>query len=124
MKKITTIIFISLIILISIFSINYPLSKNNVYGKYVNKNFNQPICCVEAPHKPDTLILSKNGKFQSAFYGKGNYKFDNGFEAGIELHYFEFGKSAIYRTYLENKIFEKPRIVLNADTNHYYEKIE
>ena len=96
MKKNIIIVFISLIVLISVLSINYPLSDNNVYGKYVNINFSQPICCVEAPHKSDTLILFKNGKFQSNFYGKGNYEFNNGFEAEIELHYFEFGKSAIY----------------------------
>ena len=123
MKKIILII-ISLLVILTIFTINFPISKDKIYGKYVNRNFEQPICCVEAPHKADTLILYKNGNFESKFFGTGTYKIGSGFETNIEIYYKDFGKNAIYRTYFENKIFEKPKIILNADTNHYYEKIE
>ncbi len=87
-------------------------------------NYNQTICYVEAPHIADTLILFEEGRFESGFYGKGSYEIGIGigFETRIDLKYNEFGKGAINSTYFENKIFHKPKIILNADTNHYYEK--
>lgn len=93
-----------------------------MYGKYINTNYENPICCVEAPHEPDTLILSSNGTFKSNFYGKGTFKITNGINPTIELRYMEFGKSARFKTYFSNTIFENPKVVLNADMNHFYAK--
>lgn len=124
MKKNILYICLSILVLIVFFTISFPVSDNNIYGKYANKNYQQPICCVEAPHQPDTLILYKNGTFESNYFGSGNYKLDSGFETNIEIYYKDFGKNAIFRTYFENKLFDKPRIILNADMNHYYEKID
>ena len=123
MKKIILIITFFLVIL-AIFTINFPIAKDKVYGKYANKNYEQPICCVEAPHKADTLILYKNGNFESKYFGNGTYAIGSSFETNIDIYYRDFGKNAIFRTYFENKIFKNPKIILNADTNHYYEKIE
>jgi len=109
---------------IFILNINFPLRKQNIYGKYINMNFDKPICCVEAPHTADTLVLYKDNMFKSKFYGIGTYKLDNGINPEIELHYTDFGQSAAYKTYFLNGIFEKPKIVLNADSNHYYEKLD
>ena len=113
-----------LLIVIVIFNTDFPLSKNNLSGKYINTNFNNPICCVEAPHDSDTLILKDDGTFTSKFYGNGEFNIRNGLNPEIEWTYVEFGKKAIYKTYFTNKIFEKPKIILNADMDHYYEKID
>ena len=42
----------------------------------------------------------------------------------IELHYTDFGQTSVYKTYFSNGIFENPKIILNADSNHYYEKLD
>ena len=98
------------------------MRNKEIYGNYINTNFDNPICCVEAPHKMDTLILMKNGKFKSEFFGEGTYILNNGINPKIELHYIDMDKPAIYRTYFLNKLFDKPKIILNADLNHYYLK--
>jgi hypothetical protein len=124
MKKAVFIFVSFLLIVIVIFNIDFPLSENNLSGKYINTNFNNPICCVEAPHVSDTLTLKDDGTFTSKFYGNGEFNIQNGLNPEIEWTYVEFGKKAIYKTSFSNKIFKKQRIILNADLNHYYEKIE
>ena len=122
-KKILLIVII-LIIIYTIFNINYPVNKEKVVGKYANKNSENPICCLEAPHVPDTLKLNTDGSFISKYYGNGKYDIGKGFETEIEFKCTDSGKELLIRTYFENKLFGKPRIILNADMNHYYEKIE
>ena len=124
MKKTILIMISIIIILLIILNIDFPLNSKKMYGKYANMNFDNEICCVEAPHESDTLELFEDGNFQSKFYGKGKFQITNGVNPIIELKYTDFGKSAIYRTYFVNKIFEKTKIMLNADANHYYEKID
>ncbi|WP_079207466.1 hypothetical protein [Riemerella anatipestifer] len=72
------------------------------------------------------MILFEEGKFTSQFYGIGHYEIGSGFETEITLHCKSknFNEGLLIRTYFENKILEKPRIILNADMNHYYEKID
>ncbi len=115
---------IAIILIYIIFNINYQINDKTAIGIYVNKNFENPICCVESPHVPDTLTLNKNGTFYSKYYGNGKYKLGSGFETKIELNSTDIGKELTHKTYFENKICAKPRIILNADMNHYYEKIE
>lgn len=67
-------IFVVVILGIIIFITDYPLKEKTLYGKYVNTNYQNPICCVEAPHEPDTLILHSNGNFESVFSGEDNLK--------------------------------------------------
>jgi hypothetical protein len=112
------------IFLIIILTMNFPLRENSIYGKYRNTNYENPICCIEAPHHPDTLILSRNGTFKSNFYGKGRFKITNRINPTIELRYTEFGKSVIFKTYFYSTISENPKIVLNADMNHFYAKTD
>lgn len=122
MKKALSILTFGLLVII-IFTIDYPVKEKTLYGKYINTNYQSPICCVEAPHEPDTLILFSNGNFESHFFGKGQFEVSNGISTRIILHYNSFDKAALYNTYFSNKLFEKPKIILNADTNHVYTKI-
>lgn len=122
-RKLLIFILLGMISII-VFNIDFPLNDRNIYGKYINKNFDNPTCCVEAPHTEDTLILDRNGTFKSKFYGIGTYRIENEMFPEIELNCKEFGKSATYKTYFSNKILQKPKIILNADLNHYYEKVD
>ncbi|MGL6125607.1 hypothetical protein [Chryseobacterium artocarpi] len=126
MSKIFLALFVIILVVFFILNINFPLKKHEIYGKYVNRNFDKPICCVEAPHTEDTLILYEDKTFESKFYGAGTYILYNGINPEIELFYKDFNhsSSAIYKTYFLNGIFEKPKIMLNADMNHYYEKLD
>lgn len=110
--------------MILIFTVDFPIKGDSLYGKYVNTNYQNTICCVEAPHEPDTLILFNDGKFESKFYGKGWFEIYNGISPRIQLHYTSFGKAALFNTYFSNKFFEKTKIILNADMNHTYTKID
>ncbi|WP_157814188.1 hypothetical protein [Olleya sp. Bg11-27] len=99
--------------------------KNNIAGIYLNKNYDKKICCIESPHKPDTLILKLDGTLSSNFFGIGTYKMNYGiFETEIELHYESENGKAGYYTYFVNRLFESPKIIMNSDTNHYFEKTE
>lgn len=124
MKKYILHVILILAGLLLILNIDFPVSSDKCFGKYANMNYNADICCVEAPHKPDTLTLYKDGSFRSKFYGKGTFVIESGFTTRIILKYTDFGKSTIYNTYFTNKINEELRIILNADSNHYYEKIK
>ncbi|MWW26821.1 hypothetical protein [Flavobacteriaceae] len=125
MKRILFGIGIILIVGILILRCNIPMTKNSVVGIYANTNYRNEPCCVETPHKADTLNLKSDGTFSSEFYGDGTYDVNYGLlNSEIELHYeYEMGKAG-YHTYFSNKIFEKPKIILNYDLNHYYEKVE
>lgn len=122
MKK-TFLVFVIILVVMLILNINFPLKKQDICGKYINKNFDNPVCCVEAPHMADTLTLYENKTFESHFYGVGTYKLYNGINPEIELYYKDFDQSAVYKTYFSNEVFENPKIMLNADLNHYYEKL-
>ncbi len=120
MKRILFLIGIGILVLLS----DIPMTKNSVVGTYVNTNYKNERCCPEAPHVADTLILKSDGTFSSGYYGKGTYKVHYGIFTKIDWTYdYEIGK-AIFSTNFTNKIFEKPKIILNYDLNHYYEKIK
>jgi hypothetical protein len=104
---------------------NIPIMKNNIAGMYINKNYEKKICCVESPHKPDSLILKPDGTLSSNFFGTGTYKINYGIlETEIELHYENKNGKAGHYTYFVNRLFENPKIIMNSDTNHYFEKTE
>ncbi|MFD2543758.1 hypothetical protein ACFSSB_15635 [Lacinutrix gracilariae] len=99
------------------------MKKSNVIGIYVSTETESFLA--EIPHKSDTLILKSDGTFASGFYGIGNYNVNYGIlTTEIEWTYeYEMGQAG-YRTYFNNKVFEKPKIILSSDLNHYYEKIK
>ena len=115
------IFFIGLIAL----SINLPMTDDQITGTYVNTNYEKEICCLEAPHVADTMVLKSDGTFTSGFYGDGTYKISKGvLETKINWTYdYEMGKAG-YSTYFTNEINDTPKIMLNYDLNHYYKKIE
>jgi hypothetical protein len=125
MKRILFGIGIILFIGILVLRCDIPMTKNSVVGTYANTNYGNEPCCLETPHKADTLILKSDGTFSSAYYGNGIYKVNYGIlTTEIDWIYeYEMGKAG-HSTYFSNKIFEKPKIVLNYDLNHYYEKTE
>nr|WP_298995181.1 hypothetical protein [uncultured Polaribacter sp.] len=125
MRRILFGIGIILFIGILVLRCDIPMTKYSVVGIYANTNYGNEPCCVETPHKADTLNLKSDGTFSSEFYGEGTYDVNYGIlNSEIELHYeYEMGKAGYY-TYFSNKIFEKPKIILNYDLNHYYEKVE
>src|SRR5690606_29522377 len=96
-----------------------------VVGVYANTNYDNTICCLEAPHIADTLLLKSDGTFSSPYYGNGTYKVNYGIlTTKIDWTYqYEMGKAG-YSTRFSNKVFEKPKIILNYDLGHYYEKVE
>ena len=104
---------------------DFPMTKNSVVGVYANTNYGNKSCCVESPHKADTLNLKSNGTFTSEFYGNGTYEVSYGIlTTEIDWTYeYEYGQAG-HSTYFSNRIFEKPKIILNYDLNHYYEKVE
>ena len=115
------ILFIGLLVL----RCDIPMTKNNVVGVYANTNFGNETCCLESPHIADTLQLKSDGTFTRGYYGNGTYKVNYGMlTTEIDWTYdYEFEKAG-YSTYFSNKIYEKPKIIMNYDLNHYYEKVE
>ncbi|MFZ1687113.1 MAG: hypothetical protein WAU70_06815, partial [Flavobacteriales bacterium] len=70
---------------------NWSVSKQDVIGTYVNTNYDKPICCVEAPHVPDTLVLLPDGEMHSGFYGTGTWELQDN---NTEVHWsypYEYG---------------------------------
>ena len=118
---------IGIILFIGILILRYdlPMTKSSLIGTYANTNYGNEPCCLESPHKADTLILKSDGTFSSGFYGNGTYKVNYGIlTTEIDWTYdYEMGKAG-HSTYFSNKIYENPKIILNYDLNHYYEKLE
>ena len=125
MKRILFGIGIVLFIGILVLRCDIPMTKNGIVGAYSNTNYGNEPCCLETPHKADTLILKSDGTFSSEYYGNGTYKIYYGIlTTEIDWTYeYEMGKAG-HSAYFSNKIFEKPKIILNYDLNHYYEKVE
>lgn len=107
-------------------SCEVPVSKSDIAGTYVNRNYLSDRCCLEAPHIPDTLVLKNDGTYTSGFYGSGTYQIDAGLLSTEITWYYEdqFGGGAYSTTVLKDLKGSKYRIVLNYDLNHYYEKIK
>lgn len=117
-KYISRTILISVLIFILILSCDAPLY--NASGTYINMNYHSKICCTEAPHVADTLILQKEGTFKSGFYGEGKYEVNN--QIGSISIYLDADKIGIH-TSMSNKLFQRTQICLNDNTFHHYSKI-
>jgi len=105
MRSISFGIGIILLIGLLILRCDIPQTKNNVVGVYANTNYRNEPCCVESPHKADTLKLNSNETFTSAYYGNGSYKVSYGILT-IEINWtydYEFGKAG-HSAYFSNKI--------------------
>ncbi|MGZ3767277.1 MAG: hypothetical protein ACXVA2_21620 [Mucilaginibacter sp.] len=117
------------IILAAIFLLSYSynnfFSKGMLVGQYVNRNYNYQPNLPEVPNVADTLTLLKNGQFESQYWGKGSYTISHTIAGTeIELIYdYEFGKAG-YDTTVKRLDFGNPKIILDRDHDHYYEKLE
>src|SRR4051812_21182670 len=103
-----------LAILIS-YSYNNFFSHSTIVGKYVNRNYQNNIIA-EVPNTADTLVLFNNNRFESKFFGKGNYKISYSFEGThIILKYKdEFGKAG-FETSISRINWGRPKIILDSD---------
>lgn len=103
---------------------NLPMTNSKVIGIYVITDFDNQNSNVETPMISDTLILNTDNTFSSGFYGIGKYKLKrNLLSTEIDLSYgYEMGKANL-KAYFSNKIYEKPKIILNSDLKQYYEKL-
>ena len=113
---------LALIVGLIVWNWNWSVAPENVVGTYVNTNYDNPHCCVEAPHQPDTLVLLSNGVMHSGFYGTGTWelRYNN-----TEIHWsypYEHGMAG-YAAGVVNEIGTELRLELNYKTNHYYRKI-
>ena len=123
MKKYIVLI-IGLIILLVLFKYDRPLTMEDVVGTYINTGYKSKVCCVEAPHVPDTLVLRADSTFHSGFWGEGNYIIKTGTPTTIKLEYdYEYGKAG-YSTYFGSALLEKQHIVINYDLSHRFVKIK
>ena len=114
-----------LLIGFSIVGCDIPMNKDSVIGDYANTNYDNEHCCMNSPHKPDTLILNSDGTFSSEFYGTGTYEVSYGISESRIAWTYDYGvDSVIIDTYFNNKVFGNTKIILNGDFNHYYEKFK
>ncbi len=99
---------------------SWSVSESEVTGTYANMNYDKPICCVEAPHVADTLMLLADGTFRSPFYGTGLWTVDSDGD-GIRLR---SPGEYDYQLGIDNELGQNIRVILNFKTNHYYERIQ
>lgn len=101
------------------------LSPNAIIGKYANKNFNHSHFLAEIPYVTDKLVLFRNNRFESTYWGKGSYHITYSLQGTkIQLKYkYSFGLAG-YKASIERLNWGTPKIILDRDRNHYYEKIE
>ncbi|MDB4920879.1 hypothetical protein [Mucilaginibacter sp.] len=100
-------------------------TKGMLTGIYINQNYHYTPNRVEIPYAPDTLTLLKNNQFFSNYWGIGSYEiFYTLGGTEIELTYnYRYGKAG-YRTSIKRINFGMPKIILDIDRDHYYEKLE
>lgn len=79
----------------------------------------------DIPYVADTLTLFKNNRFESSYWGKGSYKIIYSLDGTkIQLTYrYKFGLAG-YKASIERLNWRTPKIILDRDRNHYYEKLE
>lgn len=109
-----------------------------VIGKYVNRHYENEFIG-NNPHVADTLSLKKNNKFESPYYGKGEYYLNysttgtqimltygkGDFTDTINGKYIKVPNQESLSTSIERKYFVgNPKITLFKDLDQYYEKIE
>ncbi len=125
MKRKPIFISITIIVVITIsYAYNNFFTEKMIEGPYINRNYNNSSNKVEIPHVADTLVLLKNNQFSSGFWGKGSYRIIysvRGTEIQLTYNY-EFGKAG-FRAFIKRLYFGKPKIILDHDQNHYYEKL-
>jgi hypothetical protein len=117
------VILVLLVVGLIIKNWSWSISRDKVVGTYVNTSFSHDPCCVEAPHRSDTLRLLADGTMLSGFYGKGTWELESDGD-GVHWSYpYEYGMAG-YSAGIENKIGEPLKLILEFDWNHHYKKIE
>jgi hypothetical protein len=97
----------------------YPESM--VTGEYIYR-YRYPSVLAESPHNGDKLLLKENGHFQSDTWGEGTYELRNG---RLVLNYHDQMGEASFKTSFNREFFwSKPRIIIDYDLGHYFEKVD
>lgn len=125
MKRINLII-VSLILICSLVYVYKNIhTKGMIVGTYINYNFDYLPVVADIPHVADTLILSKDGKFNNSYWGKGDYEITRSLGGTkIELIYnYSFGKAS-FVTHIKRSLSGSLMIILVEDQNYYYKRIK
>lgn len=87
-------------------------------GTYISNN-SKPI--LEGPNGIDTLVLNRDGTFESG-WANGKWGVEKG---GFKASYsYTFGKAGFSRSVYRPFFIGKPRISLFKDLNYYYKKVK
>lgn len=123
-KSIVLKIFI--LIFFSCYLYNNLFFENMLVGTYVVKYSNNSSSAVELPSSKDTLIILKDKKFKSSNWGEGKYDLSYSIRGTkINLHYkYEFGTAGFSTSLNRNWLFGKTKIMLDYDSDLYFEKID
>lgn len=101
------------------------VTRNEMNGVYVNRNFDYSPFLVEIPYQADTLTLLSNGQYESEYWGGGSYKLKGEVNGRVVLAYEQDGVKCEYSISIQKDyIWSKPKLVLYEDKNHFYEKVE
>jgi hypothetical protein len=126
MKRKILIAILGILILIVVTNLykNY-IPTTSIVGIYVNKNYSHRSSIAEIPDGPDTLILLRDGHYESAFWGKGTYKIDHSLTGTtISWRYgYEAGRSE-FETSIKRFNLNCVKIVLSQDRDQFYEKLK
>lgn len=138
------IVIISVLVLsFLLFYCNNHITSNAIAGQYINKNYRYPALLPDIPYENDTLVLLKNNTFSSSYYGEGSYflSYSNlntyiifQYECSVDSFLYidlptdtainkNKAMQASFKAEVIRTMFGKPKIILNKDQNHYYEKL-
>ncbi|HNU55538.1 MAG TPA: hypothetical protein PKN30_03040 [Flavobacteriales bacterium] len=134
-RKILWAIPVLLVVGLIIMNWSWSVSREDVIGTYVNTSFSHVPCCVEAPHRPDTLRLFADGTMISGFYSKGTWELEsdgNGVDWSYPCEYrtgYADGNRLVqsmcgYSAVIDNMIGQPIKLILELDWDHHYRKVE
>ena len=99
--------------------------KTTIYGKYVNRNVDIGPAIPDVANSEDTLVIYPNNRFVSPFFGKGIYSIEYSIDGtSIDLKFGQGFSSGVISTHIERMYFSSPRIVIDRDSEKYYEKVD
>ncbi|MEL7123498.1 MAG: hypothetical protein AAFO07_28895 [Bacteroidota bacterium] len=112
-------LIISIIAIVLVLFLRTRFVVTNVQGVYVNTNYERSRM---SPTKPDTLILMKNGRMESDYFGNSYYELEKKFWRSEILLFKESDKS-FFGTTIKKTIWGQTKIMISSDNSHYYLKI-
>ena len=124
MKK--KLIFVFFIVFLTLYFYRNFFNENQLEGVYVNRNFENE-WLTDLPLNQDTLIIKKNNQIQSLFFGNSSYDLESDLKGTKINVYFKNDNGEDEGSYTFSisrvNIIGKPKITLNNDLDHYYEKL-